>query len=307
VAAPSEVRERVRQVAASDTTPAPRRLTWRRALVVAVPLAAAIAATIMFTRPAPHEATGTVVRGEPARVFTRTLATQKSLGHIPDLAAPSARSRVQTYGAALALRIPTSAGVSNALKRALRITASLGGYATSVHAQTSRHGATADLTLKIPRAHVQEALARLSQLGTITSEQVDIADKQAGLNATDALIAKLQKQLAALRALPVTPENTARISALTARIASLQRGEAATRRTAHYATIRLALATPGAAAPVKHGHGPLHGVGVALRWLGIGAVYALAIGAPVALLLALGWLAVRFVRRRREEQLLSSS
>jgi hypothetical protein len=280
-------------------------------LVVAVPLAAAVAATIVFTRPSSHEATATVVRGEPARIFTHTLAPQnapqKSLGRVADLAVPTAPGRVQLYGAALALRIPTAAGVSNALKLALRITTSLGGYATSVHAQTSRHGATADLTLKVPRAHVQEALARLSQLGTITSEQVDIADKQAGLNAINRLIARLQKQLADLRALPATPANTARISALTARITSFQRGEAVTRRTAHYATIRLALATPGASAPVKHGHGPLHGVGVALRWLGIGAVYALAIGTPVGLLLMLGWLAVRFVRRRREDALLSSS
>jgi hypothetical protein len=55
---------------------------------------------------------------------------------------------------------------------------------------------------------------------------------------------------------------------------------------------------------VQHEHGPLHGVGVALKWLGVGAVYALAIGAPVALLLGLVWLAVRTVRRRRENALL---
>jgi hypothetical protein len=54
----------------------------------------------------------------------------------------------------------------------------------------------------------------------------------------------------------------------------------------------------------QHTHGPLHGVGVALKWLGIGAVYALAIGAPVAVLLLLLWLGVRVVRRRRENALL---
>jgi hypothetical protein len=43
---------------------------------------------------------------------------------------------------------------------------------------------------------------------------------------------------------------------------------------------------------------------VALTWLGIGAVYALAIGTPVAILLVLIWLAVRVVRRRRENALL---
>src|SRR5215813_6822554 len=49
VEAPSEVRERVRLIAAGAPAP-PRRITWRRALVVVVPVAAAI----VFTRPADH-------------------------------------------------------------------------------------------------------------------------------------------------------------------------------------------------------------------------------------------------------------
>jgi hypothetical protein len=41
--------------------------------------------------------------------------------------------------------------------------------------------------------------------------------------------------------------------------------------------------------------------------VGIGAVYALAVGGPFVVLLALVWLAARLVRRRREEALLSRS
>src|SRR5437016_2596751 len=52
IEAPSAVRERVRLIAAADAAP-PRRLTWRRALVVALPVAAAVAAAVVFTtRPA---------------------------------------------------------------------------------------------------------------------------------------------------------------------------------------------------------------------------------------------------------------
>ena len=40
----------VRLIAAAAPAP-PRRITWRRAFVVAVPIAAAVAATIVFTRP----------------------------------------------------------------------------------------------------------------------------------------------------------------------------------------------------------------------------------------------------------------
>ncbi len=126
------------------------------------------------------------------------------------------------------------------------------------------------------------------------------------MNSTDRTIARLQAELKKLRG--ETPLPAAQIAALTARIEALQRTEAATRRTAHYATLRLHLAT--AAPPVvtrQHGHGPLHGVVVALTWLGIGAVYALALGVPVAALLAGVWLAARAIRRRREDDLLSRS
>ena len=103
---------------------------------------------------------------------------------------------------------------------------------------------------------------------------------------------------------PQSSENDRRIAALVARIEHLQRGAATTRRDAHYATVSLHLETPLVTIAQKHGHGPLHGVGVALKWLGIGAVYALAIGTPVAVLLALIWFGVRVVRRRRENALL---
>src|SRR5258705_12133639 len=55
ITAPPELRQRVRLIAATDTTPT-RRFTWRRALVVALPVAAAIAASIVFTRPSNHNA-----------------------------------------------------------------------------------------------------------------------------------------------------------------------------------------------------------------------------------------------------------
>src|SRR5262249_29769730 len=215
-------------------------------------------------------------------------------------------SRAQRYGAYLSLRVPTAAGVSNAVKRALRIAASLGGYAVSVHAATASNGANADLTLEVPRGNVAEAMARLSALGTITGEQVEIQDAQAALNATDRLIARLQHQLAALRAQdPQTDAVKRQIAALTARIEALQRRQAATLRATHYATINLQLATKPVPASTHHGHGPLHGLGVAFRWIGIGAVYALALGGPIVLLAVLAWLAARFIRRRREDALLS--
>jgi len=314
ITAPSELRLRVRLIAAADATPT-RRFTWRRALVVALPVAAAVAATVVFTRPSNnHEvATQTLIRGAAVQPgSTKALgpvtgAPTDSAGGAAKLAVPTAPGRVQVYGAYLALRLHSATAVSDGVKSALRIASSLGGYPTSVHATSQAKLASADLTLKIPRAHVQEAIARLSALGTITSEQVDIQDQQAGLNATDRKIARLQKQLAELRAQTPSATNAARIAALESQIARFQRAAAATRRAAHYATVQLHLTSAKAIVPPKQGHGPLHGVVVALTWLGIGAVYALAIGTPIAVLALLVWLSVRIIRRRREDALLSRS
>jgi hypothetical protein len=308
ITAPSELRERVRLIAAADTTPT-RRFTWRRALVVALPVAAAIAASIVFSRPSNNEATHTpaVLRAGIAHGEAINPATTKSAGSAAKLAPPNTPGRVQVYGADLALRLSSATAVSDGVKSALRIASSLGGYPTAVHATSQANVASANLTLKIPRAHIQEAVTRLSALGTITSEQVNIQDKQAGLNATDRQIARLQTQLKELRAQTPSATTTARIAALESQIARLQRAEAATRLKAHYATVHLNLTSAKAVVSHKQGHGPLHGVVVAVTWLGIGAVYALAIGAPIAILALLVWLAARIVRRRREDALLSRS
>ena len=307
IEAPSDVRARVRLIAAADRTPTHRRtFTWRRALIVALPVAAAVAATIVVTRPTHHPRAEIAVRGHvPATSIQR--GSPLSLGAQKALVAPTpSTTRVQRYGAFLALRVPTPDGVSTGVKQALRITKSLGGYAGSVHATTSSSGGSADLTLKIPRTHVQEAIARLSAIGTITAEQVDVQDLQTGLNATDRTIARLQRQLAALRAQPQTDATKAHVAALTRQIQGLQRAEAATVRAARYATVRLHLGTT-APKPAKAHHGPLHGLGVAFRWIGIGAVYVLALGAPLLLVLWAAWIATRTIHRRREDELLSRS
>jgi hypothetical protein len=301
VEAPAELRARIRLIAGGAEEPRRLRITWRRALVVALPVAAAVAAGIVVgTRPSHERAAQPPVNYGAATVHSgATLAPQAKA----QVTVPSAAGRVQRYDETLALRLATPKAVSDGVKRALHITASLGGYPSSVHAATHGTAASASLVLKIPRAHVQEAVTRLSQLGTIVSEHVEVQDLQRGLNATDRTIARLQRQLKVLRA--QQPPPVRQIVQLEQRIVALQRAEATTRLSAHYATVSLRLSTPPVAAPTTHGHGPLHGVVVALTWLGIGAVYALAIGGPIVLLVLLAWFATRLVRRRREESLLS--
>jgi hypothetical protein len=318
ITAPVEVRERIRAIAATDTTSREPRFTWRRALVVALPVAAAVAAAIVFTRPANHPTAVPVERAiadQAAKLAPQahgsaahTFSTQSGTAATPGIAipVPPSRTRVQRYGATLALRVPTPDGVSAGVQRALRITTALGGHPTSVHATSKGRTAHAELVLRIPRRNVQRAISRLSQLGTITGEQVDVQDLQTGLDTTSRTIARIQKKLSDLRAQTQTPEVVQQIAALTAQVAGLQRAQANTIRAASFATVQLSLATPPVKAAVHHTHrGPFHWLGQALLWLGIGAVYLLVLAIPVALLGFLVFLGVRTVRRRREDALLS--
>jgi hypothetical protein len=307
ITAPAEVRERVRLIAADDTTPT-RRFTWRRALVVALPVAAAVAATIVFTRPSGEHTT-----------FQRTkAAADKGVLHgqraaAPQVGAPGATlaplsvpNRLEQFEATLSLRVPTADGVSSAMQRALRIARSYGGYPVYVDAGSQAKRASADLTLKVPRTHVREAMRRLAALGTITAEHLDVQDVTAGVNETDRTIARMQHQLAELRKLEQTPTVQRKIAQLTASVVRLQRQRATTVRNAHFATINLHLATPARVAVQHHvHHGPLHRLGTALIWLGIGAIYVVVLGTPVLLAVVLLWFAARAVRRWREDALLS--
>lgn len=302
VEAPPELRARVRLIAAAAQPPR-RRITWRRTLVVALPVAAAVAATAVFTTRPTHEHAAARSEAQHGAVTLSPATVGAQAKSAPALTVPAARNRAQNVDETLSLRVDTPKEVSDGVKSALRITASLGGYPKSVHASTHGSAASAALVLKIPRTNVQAAVTRLSALGTIVAEHVDVTDAQAGLNTTDRTIARLQRQLKVLRA--QEPPPAAQIVQLERRIVRLQRAEAAARLRAHYATVSLRLATPPPATVVKHGHGPLHGVVVALEWIGVGAVYALAIGGPIVLLGLLVWLVARLWRRRREDALLS--
>src|SRR5579862_4255206 len=114
VEAPSEVRERVRLIAAGAPTRR-RRVTWRRAFVVAVPVAAAIAATVVFTRPSSKPA---AVPG-PLQVQRSVITTAPGAAAPKALAVPAETNRVQVIGETLSLHVKD---VSGSVQRAVRIT-----------------------------------------------------------------------------------------------------------------------------------------------------------------------------------------
>jgi hypothetical protein len=316
--ASAELRDRVRLIAAaaSETRP-PRRFFprpgRRRALLVLVPIAlAACLAAVVLPRGSERElgSPDKAYRAAPSNELSTLSPTpadssaKASSGALAPTAPPTSPARAQRYSATLTLRLPTANAVSRATNSALHVVSSLGGYATTVRVDAAREDASAYLVVKVPRNRVQEAVRRLGALGTIVGENVSIQDLQAGVDTTSRTILRLQGKVNALRAQPQTQEITARIASLTKQLEKLRLKRAATLRAAHYATVELRLATPPEAAPRQQNDGPLHGLVVAFRWIGIGAVYALALGMPFGLLVALGWFLGRGWRRRREERLL---
>jgi Domain of unknown function (DUF4349) len=310
-AAPAALRERVRLIAVEAGVPPRRRITWRRAVVVLVPVAAAVAAAVVLlpgsgkptTAPLPetqlqHTPSGAI----PFAAGTPSAGVDRAAPAVP---APSG-TRLQRYSATLDLRLPTPLAVSDAARRAVQIAASLSGYQQSVTLNAGGKAGYADIVLRIPRGNVRVAIRRLSALGRVTSENVSIQDLQTQVNTTDQRISRLQRQLTSLRAERQTTQIERQITALTAQIQRLQRTRASTVRTAHYSTVELQMSTPPIPAPVHHKPGPLHGLGIAFHWAWIGAVYALALGTPLAAIVAAFWLLARTVRRRREDRLLGS-
>ena len=304
--APAELRERVRLVAAQASPPPRRLVTWRRAALVLVPAVAAAIAAAVFLPGGSHQMTTAEREAVIAQNRIDKLGVASSTAPTFHSAAPAPNAhRYQYYNASLELRVRDAGGVSDGARRATAIANSLSGYTQSTNLDAGGHSGYADIVLRVPIAHVQQAVRELSALGTVIGEHFSVSDVTAKVNATERLIASLQRQLADLRTRYQDTRTQRQEDALAARIRSLQRGNAGTIRQAHYATVNLQLTT-ATPPPVKHpGHGPLHGIGVAFRWIGIGLVYALAFGAPLAALATLGWLAARTVRRRREEALLS--
>jgi len=308
--APAELRERVRLVAAQSSTPRRQLVTWRRALVAAVVVGAAVAAGVIATRPTEHKVLRQPVELLPAtpsdaqRAIAHKAAPVFSSTGSGSAPAPSAK-RLQQYTASLELQLPTGAAVSTNTQHAIAIANSLGGYLAFVNVNTGKKTGYAEIRLRIPKVHVVEAVRRLSALGRVIGENVRIQDLQAGVNSTDRLIARLQTKLASLRTQFQTTLIQREIASLTTQIERLQRGRSSTVRSASYATVALSLSTPPSKSPKPHHHGPLHALGTVFRWIGIGAVYGLAIGAPLLALAAAIWFAVRAIRRRREDVLLS--
>lgn len=320
------------QVLTLASQPVPRaptfseRIRGRRRLALLVPataaLAVASAVAIGVTRSGPPD--------ELAVTAPEARSSAEDLGEAltgPPVVTPDASSagksapgpvtgRAQRYSAALSLQVEDTDALSDATQRALAIARDLDGYVVSVHYATGEEGA-ASMTLRVPFARAADAVTRLSALGTILAQNVQIDDLQETLDSLDTQLERIQAQIAALTAAIEKAETAASRARLEERRAQAQaalrelRGSrSATAAEARNATIQLDLRTEensGVTAPGSRLDRALDKALAVLAWEAVVVLAIAVVLAPFALVAAALWATRRTRRRREEERLLATS
>ena len=344
-AAPAELRERVRSLAATepDRRPFLARFEWRRFVLVAAPatavVAIAAAGVIGLTRDdvSGRDQAGAIEAASPGTGETRAVTPELSPSLSQDSSASAASpkatepaplapatsaavapdpGRVQRYQAELQLRVENLDELSRATQRAQRIASTLGGNVSSLSYDAPRGGiGSAQIVLRIPIERVQTAMTQLSELGTILGQRFGIEDLQPAVDdftrqaeRTQRRIASIQKQLANPNLADADrPILKSRLTTARQDLTALRAQLRTTRAEGSFATIGLTLTTEKIEAVAPAGDGPLEGIKDVLVWEGVIALYAIVVAGPIVLLGVLIWLALRLRRRREETRLLAQT
>jgi Domain of unknown function (DUF4349) len=336
-AAPTTLRTRIDAIAMSEPPrraavwTMPRLLGRRRTLLVALPATALLAfasagaiglvssggrdADVVATGSAPGDARS--VEERAAKTAGGETATAPSVGAGDAVAPGPATDRAQRVSATLTIEVPDNDALSSATQDALDATRALGGYVVSVSYATAEDG-TASLLVRVPTESVQDAITRLSSLGTIVSQQVQIDDLQEQIDALGRKIAELRTRIARITAQLADPDLpaaqratlTARRAAARDELAALSATRTARTSEAKLATLQLTLVTErGAAVPAVPSRidRTLDEAGRILAWEAAIVLFTLVIVGPLAVLSAAGWVGYRALARRADERLLEAS
>jgi hypothetical protein len=229
--------------------------------------------------------------------------------------------RAQDYAASLRVAVGTVAELSRSTQGVLATVRSLGGAVVTVDYGTPSAGSgSALIDLRVPVGRAQEALRRFSALGTITAQQVQIRDLQAGLDQGNNRARALRHRIALLRAKLLSPALTAeerlvlesRLADSQTSLESVLRGVYATQQRAAFARFSLELDTgrgTAIAPPPQPGafeRTADDALGV-ISVVGRGALFAAIVGGPFVALACAAWWLARRLRRRAARRLLESS
>lgn len=268
--------------------------------------------------PTPSGAGGNFFEGQhraaqaPGATSSRNLDRGKAAG--APVALPPNTVRLQNYTAFLSIHVANFDRLSGATQTAMRVTRRLGGYVASVDYGTGKRG-QATLVLRIPISHVQQAIVRFSNLGTILAQQVSLEDVQGQVNDQTKRIVVLREQIASLertlRTQTLTPEQRARLEIqlvnAKATLTAVIRQKTTTVKRARLARVALTLTTEKqAVAPHKSGRvgRALDDAGTILAKEAAIVLYVLVVAGPLLLLAAAAVAGGRLLRRRGEQRLL---
>ena len=327
--APSELRARVREIASVQPKSAPWaswRIPVRRGMLVAVPAAAALAfatAGVIGLASSNGPSTESLAQRDTPESFeaqTAPPAGSTEAGKLLDQALSGGTAtradRAQKVSATLTIEVPDSDSVSRAAQDALNLTRSLGGFVVTSSVATGDE-ASASITVRVPVDKVQDAIAGLSGLGRIVSQQVTVEDRQESIDAFQRRSRSLLSQIALVNARLESESLDAQARALLeARLKSLKadlRGARVSldvlRSEARMSTIQLTVVTPGAGGAVVPPSRIDRAIDEALNvlaWEGVIALGMLIVFAPFALVAFAAWLGRRLYRRHEEERLLAT-
>lgn len=318
--APATLRARVREIAAEEPRPTWSwpRLPRRTALIVvpaAVALAMASAGILGFARSDVSTDAGRQLTLEEKAMPEAAPSTE--FGAAQDSTVGPTPGRAQRVSATLTVEVADADAVSRAAQDAIDLTRSLGGHIVSATVATGEEG-SASLTVRVPVARVQDAIAGLSGLGRIVAQQVTIDDLQAELDALERRQASLRAQIARITARLETEQLDAETRAvlearrrtLQAELRRIKIGIASANAEARMSTIQLTVVTPGLsgaiAPPPSRLDRTIDEALNVLAWEGVIVLGLLIVVAPFALVGAAAWLGRRLYRRREEDRLLAA-
>jgi hypothetical protein len=320
--APAELRERVRAM------PEPQRRAFgfklRPALAAAAAIAVAVgigAAAIQAFTESPDRNREALIaelpgasrvprqtRYLPANPSTRADNGASSLGKSLELTPLNPGSRLQEYDVSMSVRVDD---LSRGTKSAIRTTRRLDGYVAA--ADYSTGGSTGDsrLDLRVPVQRVQAAIARFTELGTILSQRIAVADLQAGVDSLDRRIGAARRIVEKFAGrTDLTPAERAQLESARRTTERLSRSRARLVRQGTYANISLMLTTrrPAAKQEAPGRFDRFWGdAGDILGKEAIVVLYALVVAGPFVLLAALALLGERARRRRADSRLLEET
>jgi Domain of unknown function (DUF4349) len=284
--APDGLREHVRALRPIES----RLRPWLRPALVAVVIVALGVSALAALVSSGHK---TLSEQNSAQGFQPKIPAPQAQaeGALRAQGAPTltAKSRLQRQDVDMRLRVKD---LSGATQSALRTTRRLGGFVAGADYATGSKEGNSRLVLRVPVANLQQAIASFTNLGTILSQHISVADLQTGLDRLDARIA------------------AARRKGHDHRADRLERRRDALIREGTYARILLQLTTAKPAA--QHSAPGQFGrfwdtTGNILGKELIAMLYVLVLAGPFILLAALLVFAERTRRRRADQRLLEEA